>query len=56
MEGSAPFRRAMMREAVAIPDADPRENNNADEREQRKPDDRLLAAIDDDRRGEQRPE
>ena len=54
MQGSAPFRGVMTREVVAIPNADPREHDNADEREQRKPDD--LSAIDDDRRGQEWPE
>ena len=44
----------MTRKVIAIPDADSREDDDADEREQRKPDD--LSAIGHDRRGEQRSE
>src|SRR5215212_5604854 len=54
MQGSPPLRRLVTREVVAIPDANPGDDQDADEREQRKPDD--LAAINDDRRGEQRTE
>src|SRR5688572_29049585 len=54
MQGSAPLRGMMMRKVIAIPGADSGEHDDADEREQRKPDD--LSAISDDRRGKQRAE
>src|SRR5687767_14735706 len=54
MQRNSPFGSVVTRQVIAIPRADPREHDDADEREQRKPDD--LAAIGHDRRGEQRPE
>src|SRR5678809_1182504 len=46
----------MMRNAIAIPNANAREHDDPDKREQRKPDDRFLSAIDNDGRREQGPE
>src|SRR3954471_10363017 len=46
----------MMGKAVAIPDADARQHDNANESEQRKPDDGFLTAINDNRRGQKRTE
>src|SRR3954462_15661515 len=54
MERSMALCCVMTGKVVAIPDPNSREHDNADEREQRKPDD--LPAIDDDRRGQERAE
>src|SRR3954463_13509487 len=54
MERRVALRCVMTGKVVAIPDPNSREHDNADEREQRKPDD--LPAIDDDRRGQERTE
>ena len=51
MQGSVAHRGVVTRKIVAIPNADPGEHKDADEREQGKPDD--LSAINDDRRGEE---
>src|SRR5205809_2080902 len=56
MMGRVAFRGVRLSKARAIPDADPRENNDSEKREQRKPDDGFLAAINDDRRGQEWPQ
>src|SRR3954471_22819341 len=54
MQGSMALRGMVMGKAIAIPNADPREHDDAEKREQRKPGN--LSAIDDDRGGQERPE
>src|SRR6476659_11321686 len=54
MQRSVVFRGMMTRKVVAIPDANPRQHDDAENREERKPDD--LTAVDDDRSGQERSE